>query len=164
MKLSLSAVIILFATTISLIAQPKPYGDKLCGKNADFMKRELAEKLNLSDEQKEAIAELKLTMHQEILDLTNKIEKNRIEVKKLLLQDKLDRDEITSIIKENSDLQSKIKLIRTENWFKIYDMLDTLQKPVFKKTFGKFLKGMHGRKHHNRKNSFGYGTKRRYMH
>ncbi len=149
MKRFTIAVVIFFVAGLSLIAQPGMFHDEIkCDKGESF-KGHMMEKLNLTDEQKQKIAYLKIEVQKKTLDLKNTINKNKLDLKKLMMADDLDKSKITSIIQENTELQGKIKKLHIENWFKIYGLLDKSQKQIFKKSFAKM-----GMDHHKMKKGY----------
>ncbi len=96
--------------------------------------------LNLTDEQKGKIQQLRLNMQEEVIKLNSEIQLNRVELKKLFAEKELNTDKMLNLTDSNSKLELQIKKLRTENWIKVYNLLDAKQKEVFKKGF--MMRGM----------------------
>ena len=93
--------------------------------------------LNLTDDQKAQISELRFEQQNFVLDTKNKIAKNRLIVRKMMTENKIDQDKLLSIAKENSELNGQLKSAKVENWLKIYNLLDDTQKTQWTKIFNR---------------------------
>jgi len=148
------AVALVFASTVGTFAQPVGPGPK---GQAMGMQGMFIQKLNLTQDQLDKIAKLRTEMQKKMVDLRAQLQKNRLAIKEEMLKDKIDEAKIKSIVKENSDIQAKMKMLRVENRFKIYNLLDDSQKKIAKQMwetmpFGKRGKYFHrgGRRFHGR--------------
>ena len=104
--------------------------------------------LNLTDDQKAKISDLRFEHEQMAIETRSEIQKNRLVVRKMMTDNKIDNDKLLKITKENNELHGKIKLSRTTMWLDVYTMLDDTQKEQWTKTFGKFMKNGNGKKNH----------------
>jgi Spy/CpxP family protein refolding chaperone len=143
MKKAFAIAVLILVSFIAITAQPAPRGERgMCGSKEMNFKHMMMEKLNLTDEQKDNIQNIHLNLEKEIVDLKANIQKNRIELKQLMIGDKLNKNDITALIVENNEIQGKIKKLKIDNWFKIYSQLDDSQKSIFKKSFGRMMNEM----------------------
>ncbi len=137
-RIIISAIAIFFFSSLAITAQPKMgLGDKCC--DGPRMKERMIEKLNLSDEQKDKIAQLKLEAQKQSLEFKNEIEKNHLSIKQELLKDNVNEDAILKLANRNGELKNKIKNVHIKTWFKIYNLLNADQKKEFKKSFGRMM-------------------------
>ena len=113
--------------------------------------------LNLTDDQKAKISDLRFEHEQMAIETRSEIQKNRLVVRKMMTDNKIDNDKLLKITKENNELQGKIKLSRTTMWLDVYTMLDDTQKENWTKTFGQFSQNGNGRNFHKRGRG-GYGN------
>lgn len=142
MKRLIIAAVILFSASLAIQAQPGPSG--MMGPNGQCFSAPMMKMLKLTDEQKDQIAELRLGIQKEIIDLRSQIQKNRVEIKQLMLNDTPDQNAVTNLINQNTKLQGKMKTLRINNWFKVYNLLDDSQKEIFKTSFGRMNRGAKG--------------------
>lgn len=66
------------------------------------------ERLNLTQEQREKIAQLRLSFQEETLDLRNQLQKKGIELQKLWLEENPDKNKIYSILDEIARIRAEI--------------------------------------------------------
>lgn len=139
-----------FGLAFNVSAQPAKKQMRMMKPGFDKPMREV---LNLSDEQKAKIADIKIETAKQMVDLKAQLQKNRLAVKQLLNSDKPDQEKIMDIVNSNSEITAKMKSLKVENWFKVYNLLDPSQQKIFKNSFGKWDKGqfMKGKKRGMRK-------------
>mgnify|MGYP000280095425 CR=1 FL=1 len=101
-------------------------------------KEKIAKYLNLTAEQEKKIDELNYNMKKVAIDLRSKIQKNRLELKKLIDDGNIDEKKILQLIDENNKLQGELKSNRMKNWLDIYKVLDKEQQQKWFKAFQKF--------------------------
>ena len=92
----------------------------------------LIETLKLNDTQLAKFNEYHFQHEEEVIDLKSDIEKNRIAMRKLMLNKNFDENQLRSLVKSNSDLQAKMKNSMVEMWINIYNILDDSQKDIWK--------------------------------
>ncbi|MBU0475929.1 MAG: hypothetical protein KKF62_17425 [Bacteroidetes bacterium] len=140
-------VVILLVVGASLNAQPQNgrgngmgmgfgSGDRLdggCGFKAPFERMEA--NLKLTDDQVAKISDLRFKHENLVIETQNEIQKNRLVVRKMMTDNKIDQKELLKLTSNNSELQAKIKLSRTTMWLDVYNLLDDTQKEQWTKTF-----------------------------
>jgi Spy/CpxP family protein refolding chaperone len=98
---------------------------------------QMKKQFNLTDDQVSKIDEINLKYQKEHLDLRGKMEPKRIELKKLLLEDKIDLKKVESILKELSEYQVQSRLLMIKQRIEIESTLTPDQK--------KKMRSMHDR-------------------
>ncbi len=144
-------VIALLAFGTSLIAQPQNGGNGRgtgmgmypdgrvgggFGMKAPFERME--DMLKLTDDQVAKMSDLRFKHENLVIDTQNEIQKNRLVIRKMMTDNKIDRNELLKLTSKNSDLQAKIKLSKTTMWLDVYNLLDDTQKEQWTKTFNMF--------------------------
>ena len=154
-------VMALLVIGISLNAQPQNgHGDKMlklkdkmgCGNCMQAPNERMKADLNLTDEQVLKISDLRFKNENLELDAQSEIQKNRLAIRKMMVDNKIDTKELLKLTSTNSELKAKIKQSKIVLWLDIYKMLDEAQKTKWTKTFemfgvkgGKFNhQGQHG--------------------
>jgi Spy/CpxP family protein refolding chaperone len=94
--------------------------------------------LNLTDEQIAKMSDIRFEHQNMAIDLKGKIKKNRLIVRKMMEDNKIEKEKLLKIVSQNNELLSKIKLSKTNMWLDIYNILDDTQKEKWTKTFEKF--------------------------
>ncbi len=92
--------------------------------------------LNLTDEQISKISDMRFEQEKLELDVKNKIDQNRLEVRKMMLHNKINENLLLKLTQENSEYRAKIKLSDIKLWLEIYNILDDVQKEKWTSTFG----------------------------
>lgn len=128
-QLILFAIIFLLST--NLFSQPNNY--KIIPQ-----KEKISKYLNLTPEQEKKIEELNYNLRKFEIDIRAKIDKNRLELKKLIDNGKIDEKEILKLVEENSKLQAEIKNMKMKKWIDTYNILDKEQQQKWIKGFQKF--------------------------
>jgi len=108
--------------------------------------------MNFTEEQKQKIQQLRLDMEKVMIKINSDIQLNRVELKRLMAEKDFNTDKLASFTEENGKLELQAKKLRTDNWIKIYNLLNDDQKAMFKKGFPgmgmerpAFGRGMRGR-------------------
>ena len=124
-----SCLVLVLIFTGSLFAQ-MPQRDR--GK-ADFPgKREmLQEKLQLTEDQKEAFAGLRIAHQKEILPLKNKLEILRLDMEEVCLDENPDMNKISNIIDEKSKVKAELEKKNVAHRFKMRSILSDDQKKIW---------------------------------
>ena len=108
----------------------------------------LKEKLNLNDEQAAKFSDIHYKHQQSMIDIKSEIEKNRLEIKKMMIDNKVDTDNLKNLVQKNSALKNKIDESRTAMWIDIYNILNKDQKEIWTKHFVRMGEFQKQRKHH----------------
>ena len=104
-------------------------------RDGEFHKGEFKEmmldKLNLTDEQKDAVEKLKLKHQEEMIDLKADLEKKELAKKKLQSNGNYTRDEFVNAVKAISAAKNNIALSFANHRMDIYELLTPEQKVTF---------------------------------
>jgi len=118
----------------------------------------LAAILELDEKTEKKIEEMELEQREKMIDTRSKIEKQEIELERILMADKFDTKELLSKYKEISKLKEEIVIKRIEHKLKIYNLIPADKKKDAKEIMfrrhshlrlggmedsGEFRKGMH---------------------
>lgn len=83
----------------------------------------LKSRLNLTVEQKEKMANLRLTFKEETLELRTQLARKRLEIQKLLLVESPDLSRVYSLVDEMAPLQAEIQKKTIEFWLNLKSLL-----------------------------------------
>ena len=158
-KLSLLIVLVLFlAGTFSFAEKGRGMGD--CTgpqrmERGDWIK----ETLDLSDKQFEKLDDLREERREEVAKLHLKIEKIRLEMKEILLEDDVDYGKLKDLIDDIGDIRTEIQKGRIDH---LEDVEKILNDDQFKKFKLHFMRRKGGRRgfHGNRKSMKGHRPRR----
>lgn len=92
----------------------------------------MKEKLGLSDEQVTKIGEINLEYKKKLIKIREKLEPKRLKLKGMLLEDNVDLDTIRDLLKEMSELQIEIRMLRITQRLDIEKILTPEQKVKLK--------------------------------
>ena len=133
-KLSVLILSVLLLGNFSIFSQPTEDGLQF-GPRCDRLK----ELLKLTPEQEKKFNDLKYQHQQGVIDIHAKIQKNRLELKKMIDDGKIDEKKVLQLIDDNSKLQGDIKYSATKHWLDVYKMLNDDQKTIFTKHLSKMI-------------------------
>lgn len=102
------------------------------------MHQQLAERLGLTDSQKDQIGKLRLEHEKEMTELHAKIRIARLDMEELLAAEKLDRSAIEKKISAISDLEHSVKLKMLDHLFAVNALLTPEQQKVWKEQMRRF--------------------------
>ncbi len=125
MKPIVLALTLILIAAVPLSSQPEGHG-----KNA---LRKAMNELNLTDEQKDALGDIRTATKKEMIDIRAGIQKKRIELKEVTRDDQPNRAMFERISRELADLQVQQKLLLFDSQQKMLQQLDADQQEVFKK-------------------------------
>ncbi|MFA8343093.1 MAG: Spy/CpxP family protein refolding chaperone [Rhodothermaceae bacterium] len=136
-NITLKAVVVFLfvALTGSFFAQQ---GRMMQGK-----KGQMCQEMKLSDDQLKKIQTLRIEHQEYAVDIRTEMQKNRLAIKKLMLNDNFDENELLNLSRANSDLQAKIKDSKLKMKLDVYKLLNADQKKIWKKRFLQMGKKMH---------------------
>lgn len=123
-KLSIFILSLLLLGNVSIFSQPdegEPRGKRI------------KTELKLTPEQEKKFDDSKYQHQQAVIDIRTKIQKNRLELKKMIDDGKIDEKKIFQLTDDNSKLQGDIKYSATKHWLDVYKMLNDEQKAIFAK-------------------------------
>lgn len=99
-----------------------------------FMRNHTFAKLNLTDNQKAKIQEIRFKQQSQMIDLRASLEKEKLAMKeKLRTSDNISRDEVVSEVNKISDIKNKIALARANSLMDVYEVLTPDQRKMIKK-------------------------------
>lgn len=127
-KLWFSILSLILLTNFSLFSQPMQ-GEPPMGPRKDGIKK----LLKLTAEQEKKFNDLSYQHKQQAVDIHAKIQKNRLELKKMVDDNKIDEKKLFQLTDENSKLQGNLKNSAVRNWLEIYKILNDEQKAVWSK-------------------------------
>ncbi len=132
---------VLLAFAIAAMAQPQP-APTPAGAPGKFM---MGQMLNLTPEQQEQIAALRLELQKKNLPLRSKLNDYRAEIKLLVVSDNYSRSKVESLISKINDVRKQLMLNRIEFQRKVRNLLTPEQRTRFD---ARILsgKGMHGKR------------------
>lgn len=126
-------IIILSIFSGSLFAQ-KPFKNKP-DKNI-IMHERIIQKLNLTEDQLKKLNQIKFSFEENRIELFAKLQKNRLEMKKMVKSSEINNSELLKLTEEGSRLSAELDKSRTKMWLDIYDILDDEQKVIWAENFG----------------------------
>jgi Spy/CpxP family protein refolding chaperone len=98
----------------------------------------MAEKLNLTDQQKKDMQKLRIEMEKKNTPLASQIRLARLEIQQLMLSDNPDKAKIEKQMKEVSDLELKMKLNGLDHAFAMKNILTPEQQKIWRENRGGF--------------------------
>jgi len=129
-KLWLSIFSLILFSNMSLFAQPMqdnmPMGPQQGG---------IKMHLKLTPEQEKKFDDILYQQKQEAVDIHAKMQKNHLELKKMIDDKKIDEKKLFQLTDENSKLQVNLKSTAVKNWYDVYKMLNDDQKEIWSKHF-----------------------------
>ncbi|MFA5805931.1 MAG: periplasmic heavy metal sensor [Melioribacteraceae bacterium] len=127
-KLWFSILSLILLTNFSLFSQPMQDGPPMGPREGGIKKL-----LKLTPEQEKKFNDLVYQHKQEAVDIHAKIQKNRLELEKMVDDNNIDEKKLFQLTDENSKLQGNLKNSAVRSWFEIYKILNDEQKAVWSK-------------------------------
>ncbi len=125
MKRSIFALLVLFS--ISLLFSTTINAQKR-GSKGDMMPGRLFEKLDLTDDQRSAIDDLRYEHRMKAIELQSQKHQNNLTMNKLLKESKIDEKEIMKLTEKNNSINNELSKMRTEKRIKIHNLLTPEQR------------------------------------
>lgn len=117
----------------------------------------LTEKLNLTEEQKSKMEDLRNSFQEKMIDFRAEMDKARLENRKLRTSDTIKRIDVVNQSKKMSELRSRMAEARANHFMDVYELLNDNQRKVWNE-----LKSERPRfKDGNRKGDFRQGARDR---
>ena len=88
----------------------------------------MKEKLSLTEEQVQKIGEINLSYKKKLLAIKEKIAPKGIKLAAMLLEDNVDLEKVRPMLKEISDLQVEVRMLRIMQWLDIEKVLNPSQR------------------------------------
>lgn len=130
-KISL-LTLLLIALSITITAQP---AEKMKRMQNPGMKS-VPERLNLTEDQEKQFRDITFEHQKKVIDLKSAIEKNRLELKKMAAENKVDEKKLIDLTDANSKLQAEMKSLAVKKWIAINKILNDEQKAIWSKHLG----------------------------
>ncbi len=141
------AMMFLLISTISYAQRGRYYNDRKGERpNRSNTQTNFTDQLDLSDEQKEKIDEIKLAASKESLQRQNKIAELEAQLTTALTEDKVDQNKTNKLVEEIGDLNTAARKQRIDTHLKIRNLLTDNQKVIFdqrisRRSFGRSFHG-----------------------
>ena len=97
--------------------------------------------LNLDDSQEKQFNDFRFDHQAKIIDLKAEIKKNRLKMKKMMVDNSVNADKLRELTKTNSGLKENIQSSRLDMWLNIYNILKKDQLEVWTKHFARMGEG-----------------------
>lgn len=127
-KLWFSILSLILLTNFSLFSQPMQDGPPMGPREGGIKKL-----LKLTAEQEKKFDDLAYQHKQDAVDIHAKIQKNRLELEKMVDDNNIDEKKLFQLTDENSKLQGNLKNSAVRSWFEIYKILNDEQKAIWSK-------------------------------
>lgn len=98
-------------------------------------KQHAMKELDLTEQQKEKIKEIKFKYAEANIDTEAKLKMNKLEIKKLLSNKNIDESELMSLLEKGSDIKLTMKKSKVKMWLEIRNILDENQKIIWSRHF-----------------------------
>lgn len=119
-------MIVLFSLlTVTFIAVSQPQGA--------FQRQRAASKLNLTDAQQEQFQKISFDVQKKQIELKAKVETARLELRRLMAFDNLDKTAIEKKMNEVSSAQTALQMNRINGWIEKNKVLTPEQQKLWKK-------------------------------
>ncbi len=117
-------------------AQPMRMGGKQRPNGMMMRKMDLMKKLNLTDQQKAKIADLRIGFQKQMIDLRADLQKSRLDLKALRLKDNLSRAEVTAAVEKVNKNRDAITLAVANHMMDVYQILTPDQQKIAREQMG----------------------------
>jgi len=95
-------------------------------------KMNLMKKLNLTDQQKQKFAEMKITFEKKMVDLKADLQKNKLDMKALRVSGDINRSNIIAAVKKINQSKDAISLAFANHMMDMYEVLTPEQQKIWK--------------------------------
>jgi Spy/CpxP family protein refolding chaperone len=141
-RIILSMIALMLISAVTLQAQ-RNYGN--C-----FRFEQVQEQLNLNDTQEKQFNDLHFAHRQKVIDLQAEIQKNKLAVKQMMINNEVDESKLRELTNSNSENRAKIHSSKVDMWISINKVLNKDQKEVWAKHFARMGDGRGKGKHFNK--------------
>lgn len=131
-KLSILALALVFGFLSTNLVNAQMRMGKMHPK---FDRAGFIEQLNLTDSQLSQFNKYQFDSQNEAIDLRAQIQKNRLKIKNMLLNNDVNDAEILNLTNQISDLQAKLKESKVKTWLNIYKILNKDQQKLWVQHF-----------------------------
>ena len=143
MKNSIIALIVVvtFFAACLVNAQQMPMKNKRPPQGMMMHRMELMKKLNLTDQQKNKIADLRISFQKNMVDLRADLQKSKLDLKELKAKGDLNRNDVISAVEKINKSRDAISLAVANHLLDVYQVLTPDQQKIWKEQAPLF-KGM----------------------
>ena len=143
MKKSMLVVIFVltFFAAYLVNAQQMPMKNKRPAGGMMMHRMEMMKKLNLTDQQKDKIADLRISFQKNMVDLRADLKKNRLDLQDLKVKGDLNRDAVIAAVEKINKSRDAISLAVANHLLDVYQVLTPEQQKTWKQEAPLF-KGM----------------------
>jgi Spy/CpxP family protein refolding chaperone len=131
MKKIIGYSILSLLLTVTLAAQP--FGNK----GGNFQSGRIIDALKLTPDQEKQFKDIQYERQKKTIDLSSQIHKNRLEIRHMLSNNKVDDKKLLELTNANSKIQTEIKENAVQSWLSIYKILQPEQQEIWTKHFGR---------------------------
>ena len=141
-RLLLSAAVVFTIAILGsglLFAQPSGQNSKMTGPrqskmqmNMGMHRAEILKKLNLTNEQKEKIATLKIAFQKKMVDLKANLQKDKLDLKSLRVQGDFNRNDVIASVEKINKSKNAIALAVANHMLDVYEVLTPEQQKIWK--------------------------------
>ena len=120
-------LVLVIAAAVNFYPQKsdQPRGERFRGR--------MMEKLNLTDEQKDKIQQLRIEHQKAMIDLRADMQKKKLALKELTAKGNYSRNDYLNLVNDINSARNKIEAARANHRMDVYSTLDDQQKKTFDK-------------------------------
>ncbi|MCL5031247.1 MAG: Spy/CpxP family protein refolding chaperone [Bacteroidetes bacterium] len=134
-------VVLTFFATCLVNAQPMPMKNKRPPQGMMMHRMDLMKKLNLTEQQKDKIADLRISFQKKMVDLRADLKKNKLDLQGLKVKGDLNRDGVIAAVEKINKSRDAISLAVANHLLDVYQVLTPEQQKTWKEEAPLF-KGM----------------------
>lgn len=131
-RITIITLALVLFTGITLSAQPAWGNNRNYDGKPRFGQQRMMEKLNLTDEQKDQFADIRLQNEKKDIELQSQIKLTRLEKREEMLKDSPDKSTILSLTEKITNLQGERKTNKIEMMFAMRELLTPEQIEIWK--------------------------------
>jgi Spy/CpxP family protein refolding chaperone len=132
-KIIVVILVVMVSAISSSFAQPK----RMNMQKHDAM----VDKLNLTDAQEKQFNNFHYEHREKAIDWKAQLNKNQLEIQKLMSEKNINSAKLKEITKANSDIKAQMHSSRVDMWLNIYNILNDEQKEQWTKHFSNMGRG-----------------------
>lgn len=147
MKLPIGILIVIFSL---MLFGGTSFPQKIDGNKKMQFRKNISEKLNLTDQQKDKMRELRISHKKQMIDLKADLEKSKLALQELSNNDNFTRAEVLAAVEKINHSKNQIASAAVNNKMDMYEILTPEQQKVWKKNIFKIEMYEKGRRrmHH----------------
>ena len=107
-------------------------------KMAGMQKMEIFKKLNLTDQQKGKIGDLKIAFQKKMIDLKADLQKSKLDLKELRQKSELNRNDVIAAVEKINKSRDAISIAVANHMMDVYEVLTPEQQKIWKENAPNF--------------------------